>query len=81
LQGGIAKFALTVNGQPVNADASWVADAALPSRHPHGDNSTRHTVRSVALKPRDVIRVGGTPGGEDPAALDYVEVLPATPTR
>jgi alpha-glucuronidase len=81
LQGGIAKFALTVNGQPVNADASWVADAALPSRHPHGDNSTRHTVRSVALKPGDVIRVGGTPGGEDPAALDYVEVLPATSTR
>ncbi len=81
LQGGLAKFALTVNGQLANADASWIADAALPSRHPHGDNSTRHTVHNAALKPGDVIRVGGTPDGEDPAALDYVEVLPATSMR
>jgi alpha-glucuronidase len=77
LQGGVAKFALTVNGQAACADASWVADALLPTRRLHGDNSTRHVVQSVALKPGDVIRVEGTPDGSDPAALDYIEVVPA----
>src|SRR6266568_29705 len=76
LQGGVAKFTLKVNGQPTSRDASWSADAALPSQHPHGDNSIRHTVRSVNLKPGDVIRIEGTPDVNDPAALDYVEFLP-----
>jgi alpha-glucuronidase len=76
LQGGAAKFSLLVNGRPI---AMWSADAALPSKRPHGDNSTRFTARGVALKAGDVIRVEGRPDGSDPAALDYVEVLPATP--
>ena len=58
-------------------DAAWAADATLPSSHPNGDNSTRHTVRAVDLKPGDVLRVEGTPDGTDPAALDYIEVEPA----
>jgi alpha-glucuronidase len=74
LQGGTAKFQLAVNGQ--SAD-SWLADATLPSRHPHGDNSTRHIVHNVRLKPGDTIRVEGTPDGADPAAVDYIEILPA----
>jgi alpha-glucuronidase len=74
LQGGAAKFKLDVNGKPVSA---WAADAALPSRRPHGDNSTRFTARGVALKPGDVIRVEGMPDGSDPAALDYIEVAHA----
>jgi alpha-glucuronidase len=73
LQGGAAKFSLSVNGSSV---AAWSAEVALPSRRPHGDNSTRFTARGVALKPGDVIRVEGMPDGSDPAALDYVEVLP-----
>jgi alpha-glucuronidase len=77
LQGGVAHFTLKVNGQPTDA---WLADATLPSRHPHGDNSTRRTVQNVGLKPGDVLRVEGTPDGSDPAALDYIEVLPAAPT-
>ncbi len=72
LQGGAAKFKLDVNGQTIS---TWTADAMLPSRRPHGDNSTRFTARGVALKPGDVIRVEGMPDGADPAALDYVEVL------
>jgi alpha-glucuronidase len=76
LQGGAAKFSLLVNGRPI---AMWSADAALPSKRPHGDNSTRFTARGVALKPGDVIRVEGMPDGSDPAALDYVEVVPAVP--
>jgi len=74
LRGGIAKFSLLLNGRHLD---SWLADATLPSRHPHGDNSTRHTVSGTELKPGDVLRVEGTPDGDDPAALDYIEVEPA----
>jgi alpha-glucuronidase len=72
LQGGAAKFSLVVNGTRV---AAWTANAALPSRRPNGDNSTRYTAHDIELKPGDVIRVEGTPDGSDPAALDYAEVL------
>ena len=78
LQGGVARFALTINGKPPVQGASWSADANLPTPQPHGDNSTRHLVYSVALKPGDTIRVDGSPDGHDPAALDYIETLPAT---
>jgi alpha-glucuronidase len=71
LQGGAAKFRLLVNG---NEAAAWTADAQLPSREPHGDNSTRYTTHKIALKPGDKISVEGTPDAKDPAALDYVEV-------
>jgi alpha-glucuronidase len=79
LQNGVAKFALTINGRLPAPDASWSADATLPTPHLHGDNSTRHLVYEVALKPGDKIRIDGTPDGKDRAALDYVETLPATP--
>jgi alpha-glucuronidase len=75
LQGGAAKFTLEVNGVPA---ASWTADAALPSRGPLGDNSMRKNIRNVVLKPGDVLRVEGIADGKDPAALDYVEVTPAS---
>jgi len=74
LQGGVAKFALEINGKLA---ASWAADAILPSRRPNGDNSTRHTVRGVSLKPGDILRIEGNPDGADPAALDYIEIRPA----
>jgi alpha-glucuronidase len=75
LANGAAKFSLIVNGKPA---ADWSADAKLPSRRPNGDNSTRYTAHGIRLQPGDVIRVEGTPEGSDPAALDYVEVEPAT---
>ena len=74
LQGGAAHFTLKVNGQPAGA---WLADATLPSRRPNGDNSTRHTIRGVELKPGDLLRAEGTPDKDDPAALDYIDVTPA----
>ena len=76
LQGGAAQFTLEVGGQPV---AAWTADATLPSRRPHGDNSTRYTAPCVQLKPGEVIRIEGTPDAADPAAFDYIEFLPASP--
>ena len=84
LQGGVAHFALDVNGVPVS---SWTAAATLPSRRPNGDNSTRFTARGpdgrgIQLKPGDVLRVDGAPNATDPAALDYIEIEPAaTPRR
>ncbi len=77
LQGGVAKFALKVNGQPAGQQSNWAADAILPTRRPHGDNSTRHIVEDVPLKPGDTIRLEGTPDADDPAAFDYIEILPA----
>jgi alpha-glucuronidase len=77
LQGGIANFALKVNGQPAGAQSTWIADATLPTRRPHGDNSTRHIVENVPLKPGDTMRVEGTPDASDPAAFDYIELIPA----
>jgi alpha-glucuronidase len=74
LHGGIAKFNLQLNGKPVN---SWLAADTLPSRRPNGDNSIRHTVRGVQLKHGDLLRLDGTPDGDDPAALDYIEIEPA----
>ncbi|HTW79117.1 MAG TPA: alpha-glucuronidase family glycosyl hydrolase [Terracidiphilus sp.] len=74
LPGGVAKFALDVNGKQV---AAWDANATFPSRRPNGDTSTRYTVRGIDLKPGDVLCVEGTPDGADPAALDYIELTPA----
>ncbi len=71
LQGGAAKFALSVGGKQV---AAWTADGTFPSRRPNGDNSTRYTVRGVELKTGDLLRVEGIPDGKDAAAVDYVEV-------
>ena len=78
LQGGVAKFKLEVNGKPV---AGWSGDAALPSRQPNGDNSTRYTTSVVELNPGDAIRVEGAPDSSDPATLDYVEATPALPAQ
>ncbi len=75
LQAVSARFTLFINGKKAD---SWSADAELPSPHPHGDNSTRHIANGVALKSGDTIRIEGTPDGSDPAAVDYLEVLPAT---
>ena len=71
LPGGQASFTLLVNN---HAEATWKADANLPSTRPNGDNSTRHTLENIALNPGDTIRVEGTPDGPDPAALDYIEL-------
>ena len=71
LQGGAASFTLLVNN---HAEATWKADANLPSTRPNGDNSTRHTLENIALNPGDIIRIEGIPAGPDPAALDYIEL-------
>ncbi len=75
LQGGDARFGFSLNGHPL---IGWTANAKLPSARPDGDNSTRFAVLTVHLKRRDVLSIEGAPDGSDPAALDYIEILPAT---
>jgi alpha-glucuronidase len=74
LPGGVAHFTLKRNDRPV---ATWAADAKLPSARPNGDNSTRYTAVGIELRPGDLLLIEGVPDDADPAALDYVEVLPA----
>lgn len=78
LQGGTARFEISVNGEARDA---WKADEQLPSHQLHGDNSIRRIVHGIALKPGDSIRILGVPDAADPAALDYIEIEPATPSH
>jgi len=74
LQSGVAQFALFLRGTEID---SWKADDHLPSTQPNGDNSARHTIERVNLRPGDSLVVVGTPDGPDHAALDYIELLPS----
>lgn len=71
--GGAARYRLLVAGQPVDA---WAADLDLPSENPNGHTSTRRTASAVTLRPGDEIRIEAQPGGNDHAALDYIEITP-----
>ncbi|HEY1903489.1 MAG TPA: alpha-glucuronidase family glycosyl hydrolase [Terracidiphilus sp.] len=73
LHGGAASFTLLINN---HAEATWKADANLPSIRPNGDNSTCRTIENIALNPGDRIRIEGAPDGSDPAAVDYIEITP-----
>lgn len=75
LNSGVAKFHIYVNDQPVD---SWDADMMLPGRAPSADSSVRRRIRGIALRPGDTIRVQGAPDQGDRAALDYIEIVPAT---
>lgn len=68
---GAARFRVYVGNQQVG---EWSANAELPATVPNGDSSTRRTIRGVALRPKDVIRIEGTPDGGDRAAIDYTEL-------
>jgi alpha-glucuronidase len=68
---GGSRFELFVGDQLV---LTWRADGSLPGTTPNGDTSTRETIRGVALRPGDRIRVAGVPQGKDEAAIDYLEI-------
>jgi alpha-glucuronidase len=69
---GVAKFQIKVGARVAG---SWKADAHLPARALNGDSSTRHTLMNIELQPKDVITIEGIPDGNDPAAIDYVELI------
>ena len=68
---GIAHFRLYVNQQLTD---QWASDNNLPSSKMDGHTATRHTTKSVTLKPGDSIHIEGTPDRGDTAGVDYLEI-------
>jgi alpha-glucuronidase len=75
---GTAHFRLLIGGQPVD---SWDASGRNPARKIDASSSSRRTVQGVALRPGDEIRIEGLPDRNDPAAVDYIEILPIRLSR
>jgi alpha-glucuronidase len=73
---GASHFEAFVKGQSVGA---WTADAWLPTRKPDSNSNTRQTIRKLALRPGDEIRVVGVPDDGERAPLDYIEIKPDIP--
>ncbi|HEX5109849.1 MAG TPA: alpha-glucuronidase family glycosyl hydrolase [Vicinamibacterales bacterium] len=68
---GTSRYRLLVAGREVDR---WIADRNLPHVESNGHTATRRTVRGVALKTGETIRLEATPDGREPAPLDYIEV-------
>jgi len=75
LPAGIARFRVLVANQVVD---EWAGADHLPARKIDGSSSVRRVIPGIALRPGDEIRIEGVPDGGDPAALDYVEILPVS---
>ncbi len=70
---GISKFRVFLNDQLLD---QWEASNNIPTKKIDGHSSSRRLIRGVALREGDRIRIVGIPDGGEPAALDYVEILP-----
>jgi alpha-glucuronidase len=70
---GVARFRVLINEQLVD---QWEASDTLPTRRVDAHSSSRRSLSGVALRTGDSIRIEGTPGGREQAALDYIEILP-----
>jgi alpha-glucuronidase len=74
LPAGVSRFRVLVAKQVVD---EWTAADHLPARKIDASASVRRFIPGIALRPGDEIRIEGVPGGGDPAALDYIEILSA----
>lgn len=70
---GASHFDLAVANRRLD---TWIADATFPTKLPNGDSSTRRNILRVHLNTGDEIKLTGTPGDQDLAALDYLEIDP-----
>ncbi len=70
---GVSQFRVWVGQQTVD---HWDANDNIPSKKLDGSTSSRRSIRGIALRDGDEIRIEGTPGGDERAAFDYVEVVP-----
>jgi alpha-glucuronidase len=75
---GISTFELALNQQTIG---TWRAGDTLPGRVPNGDTSTRYMLRSVPLRPGDVLTITGHPDDGEPAPIDYIEITPHSSAR
>jgi alpha-glucuronidase len=77
LRSGISTYELLLNGKPI---AHWQANDTLPpaQNDPNldGQTATRYLGPTIALKPGDTLTLRGTPGGQEPAPVDYLELTP-----
>jgi len=72
---GESKFRIFLNDRQID---QWTADDQLPAKKPGADASIRRRVPNLDLRTGDRIRIEGTPDRDEPAALDYVELLAIT---
>jgi hypothetical protein len=72
---GVSHFQVFVGRQLIG---QWTADERFPSPKPNAHTSTRHTMTGVALRSGDEIRIVTVPDGGEHAAIDYIELDPAT---
>ncbi|KAE8443575.1 hypothetical protein EG329_001737 [Mollisiaceae sp. DMI_Dod_QoI] len=78
LDGGVSKWEVFLNNKTIG---SWVGDLEhelghAPSTYLDGHSATRKTIRGVQVAKGDVLKIVGTPGGIEPAPVDYVVFLP-----
>ena len=71
---GESAFRLLVGTREI---ARWKADRNLPHVESNGHTATRRTFTGVALAPGDVVRLEATPDRQEPAPLDYIEIVEA----
>jgi alpha-glucuronidase len=73
---GVSQFRAYVGEQLVD---EWMGNdhVPTPSALPDAHTSSRRTIRGLALRPGDVVRVEGVADGGERAGLDYMEVLAA----
>lgn len=68
---GEAEFDLVVDGSVVD---TWTADREFPSAKVDAHTKTRRVAQPVWLGPGSRVTVKGRRGGNDPAAIDFLEV-------
>jgi alpha-glucuronidase len=71
---GASKFRVMVNDKVI---AHWTADNMLPATKIGADAATRRAIPNLPLRPGDQIRIEGIPDADEPAGLDYIEIIPA----
>jgi len=76
LRTGASQYELLLNG---NVVAHWTGDAILPpavaDKYLDGSTSTRFTAQNLNLRPGDTLVLRGKPDGEEPAPVDYIEIM------
>ncbi len=70
---GASKFRVLINDKLI---AHWTADDQLPATKIGADAATRRTIPNLHLRPGDQIRIEGIPDADEPAGLDYIEIIP-----
>jgi alpha-glucuronidase len=69
---GVSHFQLRVANQLVD---EWPAGDPASTNKIDGSSSTRRTIRAIALRIGDLVRLEGAPDGGETAAFDYIEVI------